>query len=217
MNTTHITGPATCSYSESNTEEPYTSKHLTVGSIKLHEQSITILKDETTSTPTRTCPIPLPRPSKATNVKQTNANQQKQPTQAHPYPAPVRKSPLLPTPPASERQFNNMNNYKQHTPRPSTFDNSRNPTFTRPSLFYNRFHQQPVITRPFPIYNNFQQQPYTPRPFNHQQIPLLPLPSHQILAFPRPLPQAPEHFMQQVYYIPVLLPYLPQYYTASKK
>ena len=90
MNTTYITGPSTCSHSESNTEEPYTSKHLTVGSIKLHEQSITILEDETTSTP-------------ATNIKQTNASQQKQPTQAHPYPAPVRKSPLLPTPPASER------------------------------------------------------------------------------------------------------------------
>ena len=59
MNTTYITGPSTCSYSESNTEEPYTSTHVTVSSIELQEQSITTLEDEITSTPTRKCPIPL--------------------------------------------------------------------------------------------------------------------------------------------------------------
>ena len=156
--TTYITGPSTCNQPESNTEEPYTSTHITIGSIKLHEQSTTILEDEITSTPTRTCPVPPPRPSKATNVKQTSANQQKQPTQAHPYPAPVRKSPLLPTPPASERLSNNINNYKQHTSRPSTFNSSRNPTFTRlhhsttdftNNTFQDHHHPDTTHTQPF--------------------------------------------------------------------
>ena len=62
--TTYIVGPSTRHQPKSNTEESYTSKHLTVGSIELHEQSITILEDETTSTP-------------ATHIKQTSANQQK--------------------------------------------------------------------------------------------------------------------------------------------
>ena len=172
-------------------------------------QSTTILEHEITSTPPRTHPVAPPRPSKATNVKQTSANQWKQPTQAHPDPAPVRKSPLLPTLPTQHRQT--------IIPGPSTFNNSRNPTFTRPSPFYNRFHQQPFITRPSLIYNKAHQQPYTPRPFNHQQIPLLPLPSHQIPAFPGPYPQIPGHLTQQVYYIPVLLPYPPQYYTTWSK
>ena len=72
---TYITGPSNCSQPKSNTEEPHTSTHFTVGSIKSHEQSTTISEDETTSTPTITCPIPLPKPSKATNIKQTSANQ----------------------------------------------------------------------------------------------------------------------------------------------
>ena len=68
-----------------------------------------------TTPPTRTCPIPPPRPSKATNVKDTSANQQKQPTQVHPDPTPVRKSPLLPTPPAPVRQFNENANLSKTT------------------------------------------------------------------------------------------------------
>ena len=196
--TTYITGPSTRNQPESNTEEPYTSTHIPVGSIELHEQSITILEDEITSTPTRTCPIPLPRPSKATNVKQTNANQQRKPTQAHPYPAPVRKSPLLPTPPASERQFNNMSNYKQHISRPSTFNNSRKPAFSGPSPINNhRFHQQPYIPRP-----------HTPR-FNNQRPPLLPSPSCQHQNFiTRPYQQPQGHCTQQVYpqpYVPIVI------------
>ena len=126
------------------------------------------------------------------------------PTQSHPDPAPVRKSPLLPTPPASERLSNNINNYKQHIPRPSTFNHSRNPTFTRPSPFYNRFHQQ-HIPGPSPspfrlnVYSTFSGpvtmnsysyylQPHIPRPFHHQQIPLLPLP-----AFTGPYQQISGH------------------------
>ena len=196
--TRYITGPSTRSQSESDTEEPYTSKHLTIGSIKLHEQSITILEDEQShldnttedeiiSTPTDTNLSPfqdhithLPRPpcsqshakpscilvfqhKKYIKDSQPHAsNKPTAPVQMHPHPQWTRKIPLLLTPPASERKFNNRNHYKQHTPGPSTFNNSRNPTFPRLSPFYNRFHQQP----------------YTPRPFNHQQIPLLPLPSH---------------------------------------
>ena len=141
----------------------------------------------------------IPRPCKE--------NTRKQPMQVHPDPTPVRKSPLLPMPQAQSRQT--------VIPGPSTFNSSRKPTFARPSVFnYNRFHQQPFITRPSQIYNTVHQQAYSPRPFNHQQIPLLPLPSHQIPAFPGPLPRTPGHYTQQVYYIPVLLPYLPQYYTA---
>ena len=41
-----ITGPSTCSQSESRTEEPYTSNHFTVGSIELHEDSNTTIEDE---------------------------------------------------------------------------------------------------------------------------------------------------------------------------
>ena len=60
---------------------------------------------------------------------------------------------------------------------------------------------------------DLQQQPYTPRPFNHQWIPLLPLPLHQIPAFPGPHQQTPGHLTAQVSYIPVLLPYLSQLIT----
>ena len=66
-------------------------------------------------------------------------------------------TPLLPTPPASERISNNINNYKQHITRPSTFS-SRKSTFTRPSESNNhRFHQQ-HIPRPSaspPRYNTY--------------------------------------------------------------
>ena len=122
---THITGPSTRFQPKSNREEPYTSKHLTVGSIELHEQSTTISKDETTSTP-------------ATNVKQTNVNQQKQP-KAHPYPAPVRKSPLLPTPPASERLSNNTLQDHQHS------------TAAGNQPFQDHHHHHPVTTHTQPF------------------------------------------------------------------
>ena len=38
-------------------------------------QSITILEDEITSTPTRTCPAPLPRPSKSQQITNTKCIQ----------------------------------------------------------------------------------------------------------------------------------------------
>ena len=137
----------------------------------------------------------LQKPSSPTPPNtQTTMKQPTPPTPrtltASTHPQWTRKIPLLPTPPASARQFNNRNHYKQHIPRPS------------------------------PIYNRFHQQQYIPRPFNHQQLPLLPLQSHQIPAFPGPHQQTPGHLTLQVSYIPVLLPYpsqlitLLQYYTA---
>ena len=194
-------------------------KHLTVGSIELHEQSTTISEDETTSTPATQVTQPnvqqtissLPRPTEETN--------RTQPTHNHPEPIPVRKSPLLPTPPASQRISNNINNYKQHFTRPSTF-NSRKSTFTRLSEFNNdRFHQQ-HIPRPSPsppryntyptfsgpvTMNNYSyylqphiQGPHTANPpYLHQefftrpyqQMPLLPLP-----ALTGPYQQISGHF-----------------------
>ena len=161
-------------------------------------------------TPPRTHNKMLPRPpteniqplaqetKPAVKPAVTPEDSQSQPTLPAPmtstastHPQCTRKTPLLPTLPASARQFNNRNNYKQFIPRPS-----------------------PFITRPSPIYNRFQQQPYTPRPFNHQQILLLPLLSHQIPAFTGPYPQIPGHLTLQVSYLPVLLPYLLQYYAA---
>ena len=115
--------------------------------------------------------VSLPRPTEETN--------RKQPTHNHPEPILVRKSPLLPTPPASERISNNTNNYKKHItrpspvnssrhtyiPRPSTFNNSSKPTFARPAEFNNhRFHQQHHIPRPHTTRFNNQQPPLLPKP-----------------------------------------------------
>ena len=79
----------------------------------------------------------LPRPSKETIIKQ--------PMQIHPEPT---KSPLLPTPPAHNRQST--------TPRSTTSNSSRNSTFSRPSTVISRppprnnyrFHQNSYISRP---------------------------------------------------------------------
>ena len=137
--------------------------------------------------------------------------------QVHPEPTPVRKSLLLPTLPAQTYiPGPSTVNSSRHTyiPRPSTFNSSRKSTFARPSEFNNnRFHQQPFITRPSPIYNTAHQHPYTLRPFHHQQIPLLPIPSHQIPAFTGPYPQTPGHLTPQVCYLPGLLLHLLQHYT----
>ena len=69
------------------------------------------------------------------------------------YPQHMRKAPLLPTPPASTRNFNYSNHFKQCISGPSAFN--RNPTFTRPSPFYNRFYNQ-HISGPSPSrYNTY--------------------------------------------------------------
>ena len=162
-------------------------------------------------------------------------------THNHPEPISVRKSPLLPTPPASQR-ISNTNNYKQHIIRPSTF-NSRKSTFARPSEFNNhRFHQHipgPSLSPPryntYPTFsgpatNNYSYylQPHIPGPHTanllylhqefftrpYQQMPLLPLPSHHISTFTGPYQQIPGHLTPQVCYLPVLLPHPLQHYTV---
>ena len=163
--------------------------------------------------PTRTCPIPPPRPSKARNIKETSTHQQKQPIQVHPDPTPVRRPPLLPTPPAPARQFNNRNHYRQFISRPLPPRHNINSTFSGQStLNNNRFHQQPHI--PGPYQQSFTRRPY-PQPQGHQQPALLPLPSHQIPTFSGPYQHASAHTPQQVLiYLPVCIPY-PHHLTSS--
>ena len=131
----------------------------------------------------------LPRPSEETIIKQ--------PMQIHPEPT---KSPLLPTPPAHNRQST--------SPRSSASNCSRNSTISRPL---------PTFSRPSPRNNySFLQQTYIPRPhtpeFNYQQPPLLPRPSYQHQDFiPRPYQQHQQpqgHCTQQVSlppYVPIII------------
>ena len=173
--------------------------------------SLTRSTDETTSAP-------------ASNIMQPNTNQCKQPNQAHTYSAPVRKSPLLPTPPASERVSSNTN-YQQCITRPSA-PNNRNPTFTRPSPFYNRSYNQ-HISRPLPSpprYNthptfsgpanySYYLQPHIPGPhtafppYLHQNFITGPYQQTPLLPLPAPYQQTSGHFPQQVYYVPIILPH----------
>ena len=87
----------------------------------------------------------LPRPREENTTKQT--------TQGHPDSTPVstspQKSPLLPTPPASERISNNTNNYKQHITRPSPVNSSRHTYIQRPSTFNNS--SKSTFARPAPV------------------------------------------------------------------
>ena len=211
--------------SDAETENSYTSQseHTNFSSFQDHttyiprppacNQPESTTEDEITSIPTQTRPIPPPRPSKATHVKQS--------TRAHPYTAPVRKSPLLPTPPASERLSNNTT-YKQYITKPSASNNS-NPTFTRPSPSYNRSDNQ-HIPRPSPSpprynthpafsgpahYSHYLQHipgPYTAfPPYLHQNF--ITGPYQQTPPIPAPYQQTSGHFPQRVYYVPIILPH----------
>ena len=211
--------------SDDETESSYTSQseHTNFSSFQDHttyiprppacNQPESTTEDEITSIPTQTRPIPPPRPSKATHVKQS--------TQAHPYTAPVRKSPLLPTPPASERLSNNTT-YKQYITKPSASNNS-NPTFTRPSPSYNRSDNQ-HIPRPSPSPPRYNTHPAFPGPahYSHylQHIPgpytafppylhqnFITGPYQQTPPIPAPYQQTPGHFPQRVYYVPIILPH----------
>ena len=131
----------------------------------------------------------LPRPSEETIIKQ--------PRQIRPEPT---KSPLLPTPPAHNRQST--------TPRSSASNSSRNSTFSRPST---------VISRPPPRNNyRFHQNSYISRPhtpeFNTQRPPLLPRPSYQRQNFMtgpyQQHQQTQGHYTQQVSlppYVPIII------------
>ena len=136
-----------------------------------------------------------------------------------------RKTPLLPTPPALTRNFNYSNHHKQHLSRPSAFNN-RNPTFTRPSLFYNRLYNQ-YIPRPSPSpprYNthpafsgpahySYYLQPHIPGPhttfppYLHQNFITGPYQQTPPLPLPAPYQQTSGHFPQWVYYVPIILPH----------
>ena len=112
----------------------------------------------------------------------------------------TRKTPLLPTPPAQNRQT--------FIPRPSSY-------------FSNQYHSQQCITGPSTVMNSqFHYQPRFSRPFPvttcNQKPSLLPnlIPGHQIPAATRspvltgPYPHTQGHYILQVStYLPVLLPY----------
>ena len=205
--------------SDTETESSYTSQsentnfsYITRPSASDQPENTT--EDEITSIPTRTCPIPPPRPSKATHVKQ--------PTQAHPYTAPIRKSPLLPTPPASERLSYNTN-YKQCITRPSA-SNNRNPTFTRPSpnRLYNQYIPRPSPSPPRynthptfsgPANYSYYLQPHLPGPhtafppYLHQNLITGPYQQTPLLPLPAPYQQTSGHVPQWVYYVPIILPH----------
>ena len=140
-------------------------------------------------------------PNAQTTMKQSTLPTQKAST-APMQPQWTRKPPLLPTPTVPAQQHRSRTliwgppwcNIKcqqnSNFPRPSPF-------ITRPSLIYNRFHQQPHIPGP-----------HTAR-FYNQQPPLLPSPPyHQQRVTPGPYQHAPGHLTQQVLaYLPVFLPY----------
>ena len=71
-----------------------------------------------------------------------------------------------------------------------------------------RQHRNSTFPRPSPLNNNRFHQQHFPRPFCNQQLPLLPLPLHQIPPLPRAYQHAPGHLIPQAStYLPVLLPY----------
>ena len=137
------------------------------------------------------------------------------------YPQHTRKAPLLPTPPASTRNFNYSNHFKQCISRPSAFNN-RNPTFTRPSLFYNRFYNQhisgpsPTRYNTYPTFSGpanyrYYLQPHIPRPScQHQNFFTGPHQQHQQAQghfFTRPYQQhqQPQGHCTQQPYVPILI------------
>ena len=135
-----------------------------------------------TSTDFQTPSSPTP-PNAQTTMKQPTIPTQKTST-APTHPQQTRKIPLLPTPSAPARQFNNRNHYRQFISRPSPPRYNINSTFSGPSTFNNnRLHQQPGP----------HQQSFTPRPYPHAQ-------GHFTLQVPT--------------YIPVLLPYPSQLITS---
>ena len=77
------------------------------------------------------------------------------------YPQHTRKTPLLPTPPASMRIFNYRNHYNQCISGLSTVNSSRHTYITRPSTFNNR---KSTFTRPPELNNNRFHQQHIPRP-----------------------------------------------------
>ena len=149
------------------------------------------------------------RPDTQTTVKQPTVPAAKT-SSASTHHQCTRKTPLLPTPPASMRNFNYSNHNKQYITRPSAFNN-RNPTFTRPSPFYNKFYNQ-HISGPSPSRYNTYPTFSGPANYRYYPQPLLPRPSHQhqnFLTRPYQQHQQPQgHCTQQVSlppYVPIII------------
>ena len=151
-----------------------------------------------------------PSTSMRTNI-QTTVKQPTLPaltTTASTYPQCTRKTPLLPTPPASARNFNYRNHYKQRIPGPSP---SRYNTYiSGPATNNYSYYLQPHIPGPHTASPPYLHQEFFTRPY--QQTPLLPLP-----AFTGPYQQIAGHLTPQVCYLPVLLLHLLQHYTIWRK
>ena len=169
-------------------------------------QSITIIEEEISSTQDHQ---PKPNTSTWSNTETTI----KQPTVPAPrsstactHPQHTRKTPLLPTPPASTRNFNYSNHFKQCISRPSAFNN-RNPTFTRPSPFYNRFYNQ-HISEPSPSRYNTYPTFSGPANYRYYPQPHIPRPSCQHQNFftrPHQQHQQPQGHCTQQPYVPILI------------
>ena len=94
----------------------------------------------------------LPKPSMSTpetSHLSTSTHQTKPKTStASTYPQHTRKTPLLPTPPASTRTFNYSNHFNQHISGPSASRHNTYSAFSRPSTFSSRKQH---ISRPIRI------------------------------------------------------------------
>ena len=201
MNTIYIKGTRpSCIPVPKHTKSNSKTSHLST-STHLPKPSMSTPKTSYLSTSTHLQkPSTSMQPNVQTTVKQPTVPAPRTST-ASTYPQCTRKTPLLPTPPASARNFNYRNHYKQHIPGPSPSRYNTYSTFSGPATMNNY---------------SYYLQPHIPRPFNHQQIPLLPLPSHQIPAFTGPYQQIPGHLTPQVCYLPVLLLHLLQHYATMK-
>ena len=164
-----------------------------------HLSTSTHLPKPSTSTPKTSylsTSTHLQKPSTSTqpNIQTT----MKQPTVPAPktstastYPQRTGKTPLLPTPPASARNFNYRNHYKQHIPGPSPSRYSTYSTLSGPATLNNyRYYLQPHIPGPHTASLPYLYQGFFTRPY--QQIPGHLTPQVPYI-FTGPYPQIPGH------------------------
>ena len=120
---------------------------------------------DTEHLPRPPCNKKQPKPGTSTwSNTQTTVKQPTRTSAASTYPQHTRKTLLLPTPPAPER-----NHYNQHISGPAASRHNIYSAFSRPSPViprpYYRAHQQHHIPRPSPFHNRFNQQPILTRPY----------------------------------------------------
>ena len=189
-------------------------KHTKSNSKTSHLSTSTHQQKPSMSTPKTSYLSTSTWPNTQTTVKQPTVPAPKTST-AFTYPQCIRKTPLLPTPPAPARNFNYRNHYKQHIPGPSPSRYNTYSTFSGPVTLNNyRYYLQPNISGPHTASPWYLHQGFFTRPY--QQIP-----GHLIMQVPyiftRPYQQAQGQYTLQVCYIPVLLLHPLQYYTAWSK